>query len=795
MPNPPSEFPPAPNHGSHWPSEDSCRTLVDHVPGAVYRCDTYCPWRVSFMSEGVAVVTGWPAAAFLEGRMEWPSLVVPGDLPALVEAVSRAVAELRPYSIEYRIVHRDGSVRWVHESGRATHDERGQALYLEGVVLDTTDRRLAEDALRKTEERYRLAFLTSPDAININRLSDGLYLDTNDGFTRLTGWTRDDVIGRTSSEVGIWADPADRQNLVDALQRDGTCDNLEAVFRFKDGTTRTGLLSARLIEEQGQRCILSIARDISDRKEAEEVVRTLLERVHAILSSLSAGVLVLSEDGRVDFANDAFCRIFNLDDLPAGLVGLDAEEMNARTRNAYRHPDAAAARMEEIVAAGTAVAGEEVELSDGRVLLRHFIPLVVGGRRWGRVWQHEDLTEHKRAEEERRRLERQLQQTQKLEGLGVLAGGIAHDFNNILMAVLGHAELALDALSPLSPARGSIDEIVIASRRAADLCRQMLAYSGRASFAVERVDLGELIREMLHLLKTTLSKKAVLKLHAEPNLPLIKADPSQVRQVVMNLIINAAEAIGDRSGVIALSAGATRCDPGYLRATELAPDLAPGTYVHVEVSDTGSGMTPDTRARIFEPFFTTKFSGRGLGLAAVLGIVRAHGGAIKVYSEPGQGTTFKVLFPAIEDAIEGEAATVPAPVPAWRGEGTILLADDEESVRAVAALMLERLGFSVITAADGREAVEIYRARAAEIDLVVLDMTMPHLDGSQAFAELRLISPDVRIILASGYSQEDVATRFRGKSVAGVLQKPYTLAQMKDLFMKIGDESGRDARP
>jgi len=391
-----------------------------------------------------------------------------------------------------------------------------------------------------------------------------------------------------------------------------------------------------------------------------------------------------------------------------------------------------------------------------------------------------DVTERKRAEEEKRNLEEQVRRTQKLESLGVLAGGIAHDFNNILMAVLGHAELALDEISPMSPARRSLTEITTAARRAADLCRQMLAYAGKASFALERVGLRDLVEEMAHLLKTAISKKAILNLNLERGLPPIEADPSQIRQIVMNLIINASEAIGDRSGVITVSVGATRCDEEYLSRTELQETLAPGLYLHLEVADTGCGIGEEARSRIFEPFFSTKFTGRGLGLAAVLGIVRAHKGALKVYSEPGKGTTFKILFPAKEGTVEGARTMEPTPLADWRGKGTILLVDDEESLVALGARMLEHLGFTVLMASDGLQAVELYRERGKEIDLVLMDLTMPHMDGAEAFGELRRLNPGVRVVLASGYSHEDVASRFAGKGLDGVLQKPYTLLKLRE---------------
>ena len=353
-----------------------------------------------------------------------------------------------------------------------------------------------------------------------------------------------------------------------------------------------------------------------------------------------------------------------------------------------------------------------------------------------------DITDRKRAEDEWQALQRQVQHAQKLESLGVLAGGIAHDFNNLLMGILGNADLALNELSPMSPACRSLREIEKASLRAAELSKQMLAYSGRGRFVVEPISANELIEEMTHLLEVSISKKAVLKYNFAENLPSFCGDVTQVRQVVMNLITNASEAIGDKSGVIALSTGAMHCDRAYLDdadkvlRTGLEEPLPEGIYTYFEVADTGCGMDAATIEKIFDPFFTTKFTGRGLGMSAVLGIVRGHKGAMKIYSEVGKGTTFKILFPAIEvpddgDAIEGQGE---AEERTWTRTGTVLVADDEDVVCAVARKMLERLGFSVLTASDGHEALEIFRERADEIVCVLLDLTMPIWTASKPFA-------------------------------------------------------------
>jgi PAS domain S-box-containing protein len=388
-----------------------------------------------------------------------------------------------------------------------------------------------------------------------------------------------------------------------------------------------------------------------------------------------------------------------------------------------------------------------------------------------------DITSVRRAEEERLELERQVQHGQKLESLGVLAGGIAHDFNNLLTAVLGHVELALRSLAPASPARGAVEKIELAASRATELARQMLAYSGKGRFTVEPVDLGEVIREMNELLAASIGKGAVLRYELAEDLPAIEADVTQIRQIVMNLIMNASEAIGDRDGVISVMTGKRELHEIDLSDALVDHRLSVGSYACLEVSDTGSGMDPETRERIFDPFFTTKFTGRGLGLAAVLGIIRGHGGAITVRGEPGKGSTFTVYLPACHRPAKPRESR-PSETDEWRGSGTILLVDDEETVRTVGRAMLEELGFSVETAPDGREAVDLYRRRAEEIRGVVLDLTMPHMSGEETLRELRRIRKDVVVVMASGYSEEHIAPRIADGGLAGFVQKPYRLAHL-----------------
>ncbi|HOV62183.1 MAG TPA: ATP-binding protein, partial [Candidatus Hydrogenedentes bacterium] len=374
----------------------------------------------------------------------------------------------------------------------------------------------------------------------------------------------------------------------------------------------------------------------------------------------------------------------------------------------------------------------------------------------------------------------QMQHVQKLESIGVLAGGIAHDFNNLLMTILGNTDLAMQEAGDASAILGYLREIEKASQHAADLCRQMLAYAGKGQIQVSNVDLNSLIDGMTRLLEISVSKKVVIRQNLFPGLPPVKADASQLRQILMNLVLNASEAIGNKSGVILISTGVMACDHQYLAGTFVSEPLPEGDYVYIEVSDTGCGIPPEHRDRIFDPFFTTKFLGRGLGLAAVLGIVRSHGGAIKVYSEVDKGTTFKVLLP-----VAPGAAVIPQPSRVetrWSGHGTVLLAEDEETVRTLGRRMLERMGFTVIAAVDGRDCLRLFQAHAKELRLVLLDLTMPHLDGDEVFREVRRARPDLPTIIASGYTEQEIRQRFAGKGIAGFIQKPYHLNDLRDVI-------------
>ena len=399
------------------------------------------------------------------------------------------------------------------------------------------------------------------------------------------------------------------------------------------------------------------------------------------------------------------------------------------------------------------------------------------GRFIGATFQADDITE-------RRRAETALRQSQKLESLGVLAGGIAHDFNNLLTAILGNAEVAQGRCPDDLVLRTSLSRIEAATQRGADLARQLLAYAGKGHLAVKPLDLNRLILDLSDLLSVSTSKKVTLQRDLQPDLPPVEADSAQFQQVVMNLVINASEAIGDQTGTVTIRTRSQSYDAASLARSFPGQVLEPGLFVRLEVVDDGCGMDAETIGRIFDPFFTTKFTGRGLGLSAMLGIVRGHRAGIRVESVPGQGTSFILLFPASEATVNVPAS---GDSPARAQTGTILVVDDEVILRDLARGSLEGAGFQVLEARDGLEALEAFQPGRPPVDLVLLDMTMPRMGGAECFRRLRQVSPTVKVILSSGYTERESLDSLMDLPPDGFLQKPY---RANDMIAKVREVLG-----
>ncbi len=606
----------------------------------------------------------------------------------------------------------------------------------------------------------------------------------NQAMALHVGRPAEQIVGRTLTELGVRAEVADGLwAAVAGVFADAVPVEFEHRGAFGDGTR---WLLTRVIPEPDAagsvRSALGITTDITDQKAALEDHQQMTARLQAFMTHTPAVAWIKGSDGRTQLVSRKMAELFGgaerwLGKTDHEVLPKEVADVTAEHDRTVRETG----RPMEVV--------EEVPTADGTVrpwlVVKFPIPLSNGQVSTGGIAL--DLSERRKAEEDRRKAEQRLYESLKLESLGVLAGGIAHDFNNLLTTMLGYASLAN---LELSAGRGAalpsyLTHIETAAGRAADLCKQMLAYAGKGQFQVRPVSLNKLVEEMAQLLQASISKKAVLRLMTTTDQPTVTCDTTQIRQVVLNLITNASDAVGDRSGVISVATGVVDADAKYL--TDLgAAHLTPGRYAYLEVSDTGCGMSADTAARMFEPFYTTKPMGRGLGLSAIQGIIRGHQGAIKVYSEVGRGTTFKVLLPTSEQVLARDADDRGLAVATGRGR-TVLVIDDEEDIRVFIRKVLERHGFAVALSPDGRAGEAEYRARRPEVDLVLCDLTMPHQDGGTTFRRLRQFNPAVRVVLMSGFSADEATAGLNGMGLQGFLRKPFRAEELIDaIFAAVG---------
>jgi PAS domain S-box-containing protein len=584
------------------------------------------------------------------------------------------------------------------------------------------------------------------------------------------GYKIEELQGRSTFDL---IHPDDRAAVQNAFASLLTNTVAEAVVRYRyrhaDGSyTWMEAAGRNELNNPYLQGVIAVSRDISERVRTEQLLREDEQRYRMLFASNPHPMMV--------FDLETF-RFLEVNATALTLYGYSRDEFRAMTLRDIRPPedfprfDALVAKVKlGIHSVGGKMPGVwRHRLKSGRVI---DVEVVANRIEWdGRpayIILVDDITE-------RLKLETKLQQTQKLESLGLLAGGIAHDFNNLLTAILGHASLVSADVAPTSPVGESICMIEESARRAAELCRQMLAYSGRGRFSVRPVDLSSFVQGVVGLLRVSIGKNCHIIQNLTPGLPLIEADTTQLQQVVMNLVINAAEAIGPQEGTIQLATRSLRAERTLLDTMYLAQDVVEGEYVELKISDSGCGMSAETLARVFDPFFTTKFTGRGLGLAAVLGIVRGHNGAIRVESAPGTGTTFTLLFPVAAGSTLPAPDAVPTVVPVNQARArTALVVDDEASVRALAKTMLERWGYRVLIANDGEEGVTQFRAHQEKIDIVLLDLTMPKLGGAGVFRVIRHRAPTVPILLMSGFNESTETQQMVEQGCAGFIQKPFT---------------------
>ena len=537
-------------------------------------------------------------------------------------------------------------------------EDTGSLLKIVGQVFaNALENKQTRQALQESEERLRTVFETIPDSVIISQAENGRCVDVNSAFTQLTGWTRNEVIGKRAADIDLWYNPPEREKLTEGIARHGRIDNLEAKFRLKDGSIITALMSAVLIKLKDKPHILTITRDISELKSAQK---------------------------------------------------------------------------------------------------------------------------------EREQLKTQLIQAQKMEAIGTLAGGIAHDFNNILGAIIGYAEMALYDTRKDTMEHYNVDQVLRAGHRAKDLVKQILAFSRKSEQDKTIISSALIVKEVLKLLRASLPTTIEIKQDIESNVAAIYADPTQIHQVIMNLCTNSGHAMEDTGGILQVS-----LNNFELTAQEVSqyPDLNPGPYVKLSISDTGHGMDADTVERIFDPYFTTKAQdkGTGMGLAVVHGIVKGHGGGIRVESAPDEGTRFDILFPIMGQQIISETEELKI-LPT--GDERILLIDDEDILIDLGKNMLKKLEYHVEALTQPDKALEVFRSGPDEFDLVISDMTMPNMTGDILATELMKIRPDIPVIICTGYSERIDDERARELGIKGLIMKPFTIRNLSKTVRNVMDGKG-----
>jgi len=776
-------------------------TLQDYAMITMNRAGEIVQW-----SDGAEKVFGYKADDIV-GR-SFDILFTPEDQEARRPATELSVAAAGKMSEDERWhMRNDGSRIWVTGTVRALTDENGEVTGFAKLARDITskklldlqrDRQLAAEQMAREEAERRWKNLEEiseniPALIALLRLPDQIYVFANRmyreafGNTGLFGLKLRDAHPQLGEDIFATVDAAAESGepfrASERLVFDRYYDFVLQPMRSEAGQYEGLLIFAVDVSErvatrhaaEGLTEALKsekeqLKAEIAERKRAETLAQQrseLLKEQAALLNLAHDAIMAVRFDTSIEIWNRGAEETYGWTESEA--VGKPVHEL-LRTTTPVPLEQIRQKVIEEGQWTGelghTRRNGEKIDVSSRWVLWKS------DGKPHGWLEINRDITE-------RKRMEAHLRDTQKMESLGVLAGGIAHDFNNLLTGIMGNISLALEMVEASPPIRQMLTSSLRASEQAAFLTRQILAYAGKGQFLVQAVDLSNVVRDSLSLVSSSIARSVHMDLELAKALPAVTADATQLQQVVMNLIFNAAEAIGDGPGKILVRTATQEVAPDHESVPFEVGVLHPGLYAVLEVRDTGMGIEPQLRSKIFDPFFTTKFTGRGLGLAAVAGIVRALHGAVSVESVAGEGTTFRVMLPA------GSRSEV-QPKP----HEPILVVDDEEIVRTTARAMLLSRGYQVLLAEDGQKALEIFGERKGEIALVLLDMAMPLMSGEETLRLLKSLRPDLPVIVSSGYSEREAIRRFGGLGVAGFLQKPYTVNALLDKVAAVTNRDG-----
>ncbi|TAL17106.1 PAS domain S-box protein [bacterium] len=640
----------------------------------------------------------------------------------------------------------------------------------EALMREISGRKKAEKSLRQSESRLRNLIEKSPMGVHLYRLDEEggklVFTGGNPAADRILGFDNQKFIGKFLEEA--FPSLANTE-IPDRYRRaclDGELWQAEQVV-YEDGNVKGAFEVHALQTAPGEMASFFI--DVTERKRFESSISRSQERFRAVFDNSGDAIFLLSLEGVVLDVNKTACSRYGY--TVEELIGKRLPDIDT-PEHAVHIPE----RLAVLVKNGVAVFETDHRTKDGEIIPTEVIArlIKIGGQKVN-LSTCRDIRERRRAEKERLELERRVLHAQKLESLGVLTGGIAHDFNNILTVIQGNIEILQLRCGDVCASKDNVTAIERAARKATGLVQQMLAYVGKTRVTMENLDLSELVREIAEMISISVSKKAAVHTNLAPDLPPFEGDKDQIHQIILNLIINASDALGSKVGDITVTTGLATAESAGIEG----PDRG---FLFLEVTDDGCGISKEEIDRIFDPFYTTKFAGRGLGLAAVKGIVKAHNGLLTVESLKGAGSTFRVYLPASQKI--GETAPRQDEARGSAGVcGTVLVADDEEAVQVVIVQLLEFAGFEVITASDGLDAVNVYRKNPGRFDLVILDMTMPVMDGIEALEEILSVNRDAKIILASGYAIKDLESRVEGR--ARFIQKPYRLKTLLEIMEEV----------
>lgn len=768
-------------------SEGRYRTLFENAPIGIFA--TTESGRTVEANPALAQMLGCASAQDATSRYTDLGTQLYTDPESRMEFLAALRRDGQVRDFEYEARSADGRQLWLRMDARIAAQDADGMIRIEGFTTDVTQRRLAEERLQQSERRYRLLADNTIDCIWLMAL-DGTLQYVNPAIRQLLGYAPEEVVG---TSFGRYCDSANLAFLQAALteglahlpQTESAV--IEAYLLRRDGTPVAVEVSARVIlDEQGRpAAVQGVARDITERQQAMAAIRSRENLLNRIFDVLPVGLWLADANGNLFRSNEAGRRIWGAEHL----VGREEfgvfKARRLPSREELGPADWALARtLQDHVLIRNELL--EIDAFDGvqRIILNSTAPVLnEAGKLEAAVVVNLDVTEQHRVEAEKAKLEEQIQRSQRLESIGRLAGGVAHDLNNLLSPILGYTELLLDDPAVVAPhCRDSLQEIAHAGARARDLVAQLLAFGRRQLLQFQVLDLNHLLSQFSNLLRRTIREDVDITILPCPGLPAIRADAGRVEQVIMNLVVNAQDAMPD-GGVITIETELAELDAEYASTHE---GVAPGRYVMLAVSDTGKGMDAETLAQIFEPFYTTKEKGKGtgLGLATVYGIVRQHGGSIRVRSEPNCGATFEVYLPVASQPAPPAEKVQPTDGAA-RGAGTVLVVEDNEQVKGLALAVLKRQGYAVLSAGNGREALQILAAVEGGIDLLLTDVVMPEMSGRELHRRVAERFPAIKVLYMSGYTDNAIA--HRGAIDAGVdfIQKPFSVKALADKIAEL----------